>query len=230
MKTLVSGDIHGQHDFHKLSNHRLVSEFGALPDILIVAGDFGAPWSNNPDDPEDNYILRWYGEKPYKVLVIPGNHENYSRIQALPSVTVFGAKAHQWGQNIFFIEKNEVLNIEGKTFYCFGGATSTDKEQRILYQSWWPEEDATYADFISMQEKLEIVKSVDFVVSHTCPEKWVPLLGPNFHSFDNCPTRKLLDNLESHLNYGKWFFGHFHRDQRVGDKGHCLYEKLKEVT
>lgn len=229
MKILISGDTHGKHDFHKLSNHRVVSEFGSLPDILIVAGDFGVPWSNHTNDPEDNYLLHWYEEKPYRVLVVPGNHENYTRIQALPSVVVFGAKARQFGKNIFFIGKNEVLDIEGKTFYCFGGAASTDRMQRVPYQSWWPEENADYADSVVMMDRLKKIRSVDYVVSHTCPERWVPLMGDHFHSYDNCPTRKLLDYLEGNLNYGKWFFGHFHLDQKVGDKGYCLYSKLKEA-
>ena len=230
MKIIVSGDIHGQFDIRKLSNHKVISEFGSLPDVLIITGDFGVPWSNDLLDRQDKYLREWYESKPYKVLVIPGNHENYGRISLMPQVSIYGATAHQYGSNIFFIDKNEILTIDNTTFYCFGGATSTDQSQRIPYTSWWPEEDATYSDFIKMQEKLIAYPSVDYIITHTCPERWVPLLGDNFHSFDNCPTRKVLDYLAENINYTTWFFGHFHIDKQLSENNAvCLYNILKEI-
>jgi predicted phosphodiesterase len=230
MNVMISGDIHGSTDIRKLSNSAIRTKFGHLPDVLICAGDFGFPWSNNPENAEDNYYRRWFEQKPYKVIVVLGNHENYARILALPLVELYGAKVRQYGSNIFFVEKNEVLTIGSKTFYCFGGASSYDKESRVIWMSWWPEEDATYGDYIALKEKVQKFPKVDYVVTHTCPEQWVPLLGSEFDTLDNCPTRKVLDELATLIQYDAWFFGHFHKDRQVGDKAFCLYQTLKELS
>jgi predicted phosphodiesterase len=230
MKIIVSGDTHGNIDYHKLTNSSIMSQFGTLPDIVIVAGDFGVPWSNNNTDKQDEYLARGYSEKPYKILVVPGNHENYDRIEKMPITSIYGAKANQFTENIFFIQKNEVVTINKSTFFCFGGAMSSDKMYRIPKISWWSQEDASYGDWINFLEKFKNIQSVDYVITHTCPEPWMKELEFTHHINDKCPTREILTSIEEKLAYRKWFFGHFHQDKIINNgKAQCLYETLIQI-
>ncbi|NTW91314.1 MAG: hypothetical protein HGA35_05240, partial [Erysipelotrichaceae bacterium] len=170
---LITADCHGDIDFRKLDNHAIKSAYERLPEYVIVAGDFGVPWSNNETNSQDIFMKKWYEEKPYDIIVIPGNHENYARIEAMPREMYHGAWVHRYGKNIIFVEKNQIIEVEGKTFYCLGGADSTDKERRVLFQSWWPQEEATYADYTAMIEKIDNVKEVDYIIAHTAPTKIV---------------------------------------------------------
>lgn len=225
MRILVSGDVHGRHDIKKLGNDRIRMNHGQLPEVLLVCGDFGFPWYNDPNNREDNHFRKWFDDKPYYTIVIPGNHDNYARINDMEQTTLFGAKVRQYSPNIFFVERNEILDIDGKTFYCFGGATSADKENRIIGISWWPEESATFADGSKMVNVVTKNPSVNYILSHTCPQKWVKYFPNHYHSDVKCPTRDALDWLEENLSYERWFFGHWHRDENIDEKGQCLFYK-----
>jgi len=223
------GDLHGDIDFHTVSNTRMRKRFGVLPNYLIACGDFGVPWSNNPDDPRDAYLTKWYGDKPYDIIVCPGNHENYNRISQMPKESYMGGTVRRFSKNIVFVEKNEILTIEGKVFFFFGGATSIDKGYRTPYISWWPEEDATYGDHRRAIDVMADNPIVDYVISHTCPESIVGEFTKGFEGCDDaCPTRRVLDYIAHNLNFSKWYFGHFHRDKSF-DKYTCVYREVHQV-
>lgn len=42
--------------------------------------------------------------------------------------------------------RGQVYSLSGKTIFTFGGANSTDKEQRIEHISWWKEEYPNYQE------------------------------------------------------------------------------------
>lgn len=224
---LITADLHGHIDYRKLDNHKIVSMYERLPDYVIVAGDFGVPWSNNHEDPQDRYMQKWYEEKPYEIIVVPGNHENYNRIEALPREMYHGGWVRRLAKNIVFVEKNQIIEIEGKTFYCLGGADSTDKERRVLFLSWWPQEEATYADFLAMMDKLETVKEVDYIVAHTAPTKIVRAMLRSDRIGDT--TSKLLDVLVEKIKFKHFYFGHMHEDKTIHEKYTCLYDWVQEI-
>ena len=128
MAIYITGDIHGKPE--RLSNKRL-KLFGLELnnwDIVIVCGDFGILWNEN-----DKY---WLAEKPFTTLFVDGNHENYDLLYSYPVENLFGGKVHKIKDNIFHLMRGEVFNIDGLTFFAFGGATSTDKAGRIEHISW----------------------------------------------------------------------------------------------
>jgi predicted phosphodiesterase len=220
---LITADLHGDIDFRKINNDSVKAACqGEFPSYMLVAGDFGVPFSNNPNDRTDFYMQRFYEAKPYDVVVIPGNHENYNRIEALPVETYHGAKARRFGKNIVFIEKNQILELEGKTFYCFGGADSTDIEFRTLFLDYFPQEQATYADFLEMQEVLQKVQKVDYIIAHTAPTEIVERMHRDDRLNDS--TSKVLDYLVKHIEFEKFFYGHMHRDFHY-ERYQCIYDK-----
>jgi predicted phosphodiesterase len=223
---LTVGDTHGDIDYRKLSNHLVVREFGRLPDFIIQLGDFAVPWSNNPEDSQDRYLRDWYGEKPYDIVVVPGNHECYTRIEKMPREIYHGAWVRRYSKNIVYAERNQILTIEDKTFYCFGGADSTDKQSRVLYQTWWPQEACTYQDFTDAKDLFKRVKSVDYVVTHTAPEKIIA----EFNYPERMDgTSKLLTYVDENLEFKHWYFGHMHADKTYQEKYTCQYRKIRLI-
>lgn len=226
---LVCGDTHGDIDFRKLSNKKLLQKFGDLPNYLLVAGDFGLPWSNDPNNAQDLYLKRWYEAKPYYVIVTPGNHDNYDRIYNMPKEVFHGANIRKYSDNIFFLEKGEVITLEDKTFFSFGGAESIDKLYRREGVSWWSQEDATYADFMKVDVLLQGVKSVDYVITHTAPEFVINEIAPSRRD----STSQLLTYIAEHLAFKTWYFGHMHVDKAIVKDGRsyvCLYNDVATIV
>ena len=137
MSIYVTGDIHGYPI--RLSDEQLNKRGVVLTkgDKLIICGDFGLPWYN---DVQDLQCLQWLSQKPFEVLFVDGNHENFDLLNEFPVEVRYGGKVHKLKDNIYHLMRGEVYEIEGKTFFAFGGATSVDKYMREEHVSWWHEE------------------------------------------------------------------------------------------
>lgn len=109
--------------------------------------------------------------------------------------------------------RGEVFEIEGKRFFTFGGATSTDKGWRTEHVSWWKEENFSPSEFDNAVSNLEKVDfTVDYVITHTAPRRFVESVPEAVDRISECQTSMLRSDLEPMINYKKWFFGHFHLD------------------
>jgi len=228
---LVTADTHGENDFHKLSNDKIKRVCdGQMPQYLIICGDFAVPWFNAEDNPQDIYLRKWYDEKPYQVIVCKGNHENYSRIERMPLEEYMGGLVRRYSKNIVYVENNSILTIEGKTYYFFGGANSIDKACRVPFLSWWPQETASPKECLEMMQKVSENPKVDYIISHTCPESLVKIFSNDFDKlYDPDPTRVALDYLKDHIQFEKWFFGHFHKDV-TEEKYTCSFKKVHQIV
>lgn len=138
----ITGDTHNTEDMSNLSSKNMklccMEQGIEFHDIIhaIVLGDFGLPWSSNceideagihPADHTDRYLLKWYNQKPFKILAVQGNHDNYDVIAKLPEVKMFGSKVLKVSDNIFYLKRGEIYCIEDKRFLVLGGAFSDDK-------------------------------------------------------------------------------------------------------
>ena len=64
---LITGDIHGSHDIHKLSNKgnpdfKDIFNSMTKDDYVIICGDFGLVWNN---DKEDMWWRSWLNDRPF---------------------------------------------------------------------------------------------------------------------------------------------------------------------
>ena len=157
----ITGDTHG--DFARFSAKRLrrVGMELTQEDYIIICGDFGLCWAK---DKTFEYHCKNFVEKPYTILWVQGNHENYDLIGEYPLEEWHGGKVrHIIRDKVILLERGQVFEIEGKSFFAFGGASSHDiqggildrqtvdfAEQkrradrahlpyRILQESWWPQ-------------------------------------------------------------------------------------------
>ena len=106
-------------------------------DFVIICGDFGGIWYDNA---YEQYWLKWLSEKPFTILYVDGNHENFDRLYSdeFEVVDFHGGKAHKIRDNIYHLMRGYVFDLCGKKFFSFGGASSHDIQDGILEPSDYP--------------------------------------------------------------------------------------------
>jgi len=247
----ITGDTHGE--FTRFSNRRMQRQGIELSekDYIIVCGDFGLCWSKNGTF---DYNCNNFAEKKYTILWVQGNHENYDMIAEYPIEEWHGGKVrHIVRDKVILLERGQVFEIEGKTFFTFGGASShdiqggiLDREDvhfdemrrraivsdlpfRIAHESWWKEELPSESEMEEGKKNLAASGyKVDYVITHCCAtnvqnelEKGVGLvLNPDI-------LTDYLQEIEEHLQYEHWYFGHYHMDLDIDDKHTLLYHGMQ---
>ena len=246
----LTGDTHN--DFSKLSNKSLKKKGLKLTedDYIIVAGDFGLCWAH---DKNFKWNCKWFGERPFTTLWIQGNHENYDMIAEYPLEEWHGGLVrHIVRDKVILLERGQIFNIEGHTFFTFGGAASHDipgsaldrndpefeiklKERRrdwipyrIIGESWWPQELPTEQELQTGLDNLAKADfTVDYVITHCCATE----LQTAIVHYLNKPSKAdvLTDYfqiLEGKLHYKHWYFGHYHYYLQADEKHTVLYNDI----
>lgn len=128
----ITGDTHGMQDYRKL--HVFAGEHPELTknDYMIIAGDFGGVWDSKTLAAD----IRPYCDLPFTVLFVDGNHENFDLIETFPVETWKGGKVHKIRPDVIHLMRGQIFEIEGKTIFTFGGATSIDRVCRTEGRSW----------------------------------------------------------------------------------------------
>lgn len=125
--------------------------------------------------------------------------------------------------------RGQVFEIEGKTIFTFGGATSIDRDYRVEGESWWKQELPTYEE---LDEGIANLKrygnKVDYVITHSCGQR--ALAYPQIRIAAGvktlCPESHLLSNFEDIVQFKHWYFGHFHIDAKLSDKYTALLHNV----
>lgn len=218
MAIWITGDTHGGIDMHKLSSRELKSRVIEISegDYLIILGDFGFPFLDsevkNPRG-EYHYWMKWFREKKYTVLWIDGNHDNFNFWDKQPITERFGGKVqvHPEAENVIHLMRGEIYEIEGKTFFTFGGALSVDKSYREPNVSWWEQEEAAPEQMKYAEQNLSARDfKVDYILTHTLPRTVINELPELFYIKDK--TADFLDEILLTTEYKAWFCGHMHLD------------------
>lgn len=227
----ITGDTHGMIDTNKIKlfiqNRKLNKN-----DYLIIAGDV-----NCPDFCQEipyGKTFRFWEDAPCTMLFVDGNHENFAQLNALPIEEWHGGKVHKLADNIIHLMRGQVYDIDGKTFFTFGGATSIDKSRRTPFVDWFPEEDCNWNETQEALDNLDKVNNkVDFIITHTIGKEFTLRRMMNDISYDPSAygaVNNFLDYIDDIVEYKKWYFGHFHRDvEYIGDKKECLYNVIKRI-
>lgn len=228
----ITGDTHGLHDVEKLRPGGFpIGEKLSRKDYLIIAGDFGGIWYG---DERDNRTLDFYKEKKYTVLFIDGNHENFYALNHYPTEKWNGGKIHRISENIIHLMRGQIYDIEGNSFFTFGGGLSIDKNMRIPDISWWKEEWPTKAEMDEALDNLEAHENkVNFVITHAAPQSFVrEVLAPIVPlKCLPCDTERFLDEIYNKISFEQWFCGHYHFDAYVrSHKMYCLYNDIVEFS
>lgn len=222
---LVTGDTHGRLDMARF--HREKEVMGLKPrkgDSVIILGDFGGLWYG---DERDDAVLDVYAAKPYNIYFVDGNHENFDLLAVCPVEEVNGAKCHVIKPNLFHVMRGEILRLEGLKLFCFGGASSHDKQYRTEGRSWWPQEIASEEEFVRAEDNLDVVDwSVDYVLTHCAPSPTQQYMA-DWYEKDVQTNR--FGVWDSKLNYRRWYFGHYHVNRKIDDKHTALYDMAERI-
>lgn len=227
----VTGDMHGQHDMHKLSTRKFHAQKDMTKDdYVIIAGDAAIVWNGGA---EDVYIQKILGNKRFTTLYIDGNHENFDLLDSLPVSIWNGGKVHFITESIIHLMRGQVFVIDGVKIFTFGGATSVDKAYRKEGVSWWRQELPTIEQCAEGLENLEDHNwEVDYVITHDCSDRIFDKLAQN-HLFLNGKTKTqlsvFLEEIETHVKFKHWYFGHYHDDIQIDDHT-LLYQKIVRIV
>lgn len=245
----ITGDTHT--DFSRFSKRRMRYALTA-DDYLIVCGDFGLLWA---EDNTLNYHLKLFASRPYTILWVSGNHENYDLIARYPKEYWHGGIVrHIVRDKVILLERGQLFELEGKRFFTFGGASSHDmpggildledpdfskkrsraKRRGLMYRvnhiSWWKEELPNEEELAEGRKNLETVHyQVDYVITHCAPTRIQKKIEAAFYKEGEYHSDLLTDyfqELESRLQYKQWIFGHYHVNAILDSRHTVLYEEI----
>lgn len=188
MKILVLGDIHGKWK----ALEKTIYSARRMHDIthIIQVGDFGHGW------PTGGKLDLW--KKPKTLKNIPfyfldGNHENFTFLETYKS------------DEIIYMPRGATLTIDNKKLLFIGGASSIDKQYRIPFLSWWPQESITSENIRTASR----VGKVDAVFSHDKPDDVIyKPYAVNYRC--GLADRLALSVICSEVKPEFWFYGHYH--------------------
>ena len=228
----IRGDTHGE--LSCFTDEKMPGQSRwTKDDKLIVTGDFGFVFYGGESSIVDRSKLNELAKKPYEILFVDGNHENFPALEAYPEVARYGAPVRQLRPNIFWLRRGYVYTIEGKTFFAMGGGYSIDKASRLDYQKacgqpvWFAEEMPSDAEY---RRAIETLKSrnmtVDYILTPTAPRgiiQQVIFRPPDPHEGE---LNRFLDWIYYEVTFEKWFFGHLHEDRNLYDLMIACYEDV----
>ena len=212
-----TGDTHG--GVEKLYN---IKERFCLTsdDTIVILGDAGWNYDQSSHDRLAKMFLKRMG---VTIFAIHGNHEE--RPYNLPNYHETewrGGKVYVEDEfpNILFGKDGEIYDLDGHRAIVIGGAYSFDKPFRLVRgYHWFPSEQPDDVIKAWVETALDALDwNIDLVLSHTCPQKFVPV-----EAFMSCidqsavdrSTEEWLDTIEDRLAYRQWFCGHWHIDKKI---------------
>ncbi len=233
MSIFVTGDIHGSYDIHKLASSRFDAKNLTKDDYLIICGDFGLVWDGSKNE---RYWLRWLDEKPFTTLFVDGNHEGFTALNELPTISWHGGNVHQAAESVFHLKRGEIFEIDNRKVFTMGGAKSSayDIAHREAGISWFPEEIPSSEERDHAIEVLEKANwDADLVITHCAPTSVKSSLELATDRLDIHPMDEYtdwLDTIKQKLAYKHWFCGHYHVDASLDDNIQVLYRSICKVV
>ena len=226
----MTGDLHGDEQAWM----EYVDPLLRAGDTAIIPGDFGVGMMHGPMS-EDRFY-DWIEQKPYTVLVVEGNHENFDRLNAYPISHWHGGRVHRIRRNIIHLMRGEIYEIEGKRVFAFGGGYSLDKALREPGVSWWPEELPSEEEYQNAEIRLrEADRRVDYIITHTAPSdsiyylSRIPRYGVRSDVTEDWELVSFLDRVLGEWNPKKWYFGHYHVDAELWGNQIAMLHAVREL-
>lgn len=250
----VTGDCHG--DWTRFQPNCFPEQKNMnRNDYVIVCGDFGIWHDTYGKETEE---LNKLAKLPFTILFVDGNHENYDRLESeFPEVDFHGGKAHKIRKNIYHLERGYVFELQGKKFFCFGGASSHDisdgildpndyesredfvkvyneydlsgKMFRVKNMSWWKRELPSDEEYVRGIFSLkDYDQNVDYIISHCCPQSIADVIGRGFYDGDS--LTEYFDEIAKATTFSKWLFGHYHIDRKIYGKYVALYYQIIRIV
>ena len=221
----ITGDTHGSPA--RLSRETMpFADRWTKRDTLIVCGDFGYLFTGGL---REELALRELSFRPYTILFLDGNHENFDLLNTYPPVPWKGGLARRIRRNVYHLMRGQVYELEGHTLFTMGGGCSVDKARRYPGVDWWPQEMPSPDEYATARANLQKQgMEVDYILTHAAPEK---VMNQIFR--DHACEQELNDFLQwvmDNVQYRRWFFGHLHMDASLEDRMCAVFLSVRELT
>ena len=253
----ITGDCHA--DFHRFSVKNFPDQKEMTrEDFVIICGDFGGVWTKGKSSKEEKWWLDWLGIKPFTVVFVDGNHENFDRLfgDEFPVVDFCGGRAHKIRDNVYHLIRGYVYEFCGKKFWAFGGASSHDirhgildrdrfrsdeefietvkkwerdgREFRINHLSWWEEELPTQREMNFGCEQLDAHDNEVDYIITHCAPQHVASVLSRGEYIPDSLT-SFFNVISESVRFHRWFFGHYHIEGRLMDGYFALYRSIIRI-
>lgn len=256
MAIYVCGDTHGPTDISKLKEENWPEQKSLTKDdFLIILGDFGLIWKDKETNVEADW-LDYFEEKPFTVLFVDGNHENFDRLYKFPRIKFHNGYVHQIRSNVYHLMRGYVFDLQGYSFFAFGGGKTRDIQDGIIKPKWFRSiEDAMFAyawgringlrqrvegvhwwkqEMPSVAERNRGIKNlekvnfkVDYVITHCLPFK----VSSKLYSDDDDIATLYFDSLlDKGLKFKEWHCGHYHRTEKLENKYYIHFNDIQRIV
>ena len=249
MAIFITGDAHG--DFTRFKKNIFYEQAELTKDdCVIIAGDFGGVWDGSAGE---RHWLDWLEAKSFTTLFVSGNHENFDMLAEFPTEEWHGGKVRRVRPSIIHLLRGQIYEIQGKTFFTTGGASSHDisggilepddpqlkRKCRVLdhrgalyrvnHRSWWKEELPSQEEYQTTRASLDHHDwQVDYIVTHCGPTSVQAELSGKSYKADALTDS--LDEVAGRCQFRNWFLGHYHTNAAIRKKFAVLYEQIIQLN
>lgn len=248
----ITGDCH--QDFRRFNMESFPEQKEmSKEDYVIICGDFGGVWNRNEESKKEKSLMDWLDSKLFTTLFVDGNHENFDRLYDYPVEEWHGGKVHKIRSSVIHLMRGQIYEIDGKSIFTFGGASSHDidggilepddpdykkkkkeldewwRPYRINHVSWWKQELPSLEEMEEGRRNLALHDNkVDFIVTHCCATSTQILLGGSMYKRDI--ETDYLEEIRQNISFNKWFFGHYHDNRNVNAEEILIYEQIIRIV
>lgn len=248
----ITGDCHRNFERFNMSIFPEQKEM-TKDDYVIVCGDFGGVWNKGKEDKEETMLLDRLDCKSFTTLFVDGNHENFDRLYDYPVENWHGGKVHKIRPSVIHLMRGQVFDIDDRSIFTFGGASSHDidggilepddpdykkkkkeldqgwRPYRINHVSWWKQELPSEEEMEEGRNNLSLHhNTVDFIVTHCCSSSTQAMLGGSLYKPDI--ETSYFEEIKQNTKFKKWFFGHYHDNRNVSAEEILLYEQIIRIS
>ena len=217
----ITGDMHG--DIERLYD----KEFRKLKrgDTLIVCGDFGYIYDGGKTEKQ---VIKFFASRKFVTAFVEGTHDNLDKINHSRTTVWKGGKVHRIDGNLLHLMRGQIFNIEGNTFFTFGGGESIDKDMRVEKNLWWREEEPTPFEMAEGAKTLDERKcKVDYIITHEPPSLVKSAILLKRGNIDRVnKVNGYFEELCRSVDFKQWFFGSLHEDRQITPRHTCVFSKL----
>lgn len=198
-------------------------------DVLLVCGDFGYIFNGGKTEKQ---VIDYLAKRKFITAFVDGTHDNLDIINRCRVTYWKGGMVHRIKGNLLHLMRGQIFEIEGNTFFTFGGGESTDKDMRLEASNWWREEEPTPAEMAEGARRLdEAYCKVDYIITHEPPSlvKSAMLLRRG----DKDRVNKLngyFEELARSVAFKHWYFGSLHEDRVITPRHTCVFKRVLPIT
>lgn len=220
----VTGDMHG--DLERLYDKGMRKLKNG--DVLLVCGDFGYIYSGEKTEQK---VIDYLATRRFVTAFVDGTHDNMKTINRSRITYWHGGMVHRIKGNLIHLMRGQIFNIEGNSFFTFGGGESTDKDMRLDTGNWWREEEPTPLEMAEGAKRLDDAGcKVDYIITHEPPSlvKSAILLRRG----DSDRVNKLngyLEEVGRSCQFKTWYFGSLHEDRVITEHHTCIFKKTLAI-